>query len=233
MTKNHGSKFGHGINNYFDKIICINLKRRHDRWSEMEKQFAKHNINVIRFDAIDGNPMGWKTNEFDGKMNSFEGAMGCIASHVNIYKMAKKNNWKKILIIEDDCDFIDNLNEVFNKSINTLPENWDLLYFGGTHKTLNGKLIPEKFNEHFVKAKRIITTSCYAVKNTVYDLILDTVLKNEPFFQCPIDTYLAAYVQPKCNTYSYHPPIAWQRPSFSDIQNAHRDYSHMKNNNIR
>jgi GR25 family glycosyltransferase involved in LPS biosynthesis len=100
MTKNPGNKFKMGINNYFDKIICINLKRRSDRWAEMQKQFDKHGINVIRFDAIDGNPMGWKTNGFQGKMNSFNGNMGCIASHVNIYKMAKEKDWKKILIIE-------------------------------------------------------------------------------------------------------------------------------------
>jgi len=191
------------INEYFDKVICINLAKRNDRWEEMQKQFKKHNIKVSRFNAIDGNPMGW-------------------------------NGWKNVLIIEDDCDFIDDLNKMFEESIKTLPNKWDLLYFGGVHETRGGKFVPEKFNKFFVKAKRIITTTCYAVNHTAYDLILDTVLEKKPYFDCPIDTYLGAYIQPNLETYAYHPPIAWQRPSHSDIQNAHRDYSEMmKNNNVK
>ena len=221
------------LNNYFDKIICINLDRRPDRWAEMQIQFSKNNIEAMRFSAIDGNPMGWKSDNFEGKQISFEGAMGCIASHVAIYKMAKANNWKNVLIIEDDCDFIDDLTIKFNNSIKTLHDDWDLLYFGGVHETRGGKFKPEKFNKYFVKAKRIITTTCYAVNHSCYDLILDTVTKKEPYFDCPIDTYLGAYIQPNLTTYAYHPPIAWQRASFSDIQHGHRDYSHMmKNKNI-
>jgi len=222
------------INEYFDKVICINLAKRYDRWEEMQEQFNKHKIKVSRFNAIDGNPMGWKSENFAGKETSFNGAMGCIASHVNVYSLAKQNGWKNVLIIEDDCDFIDNLNEMFEESIKTLPNKWDLLYFGGVHETRGGKFVPEKFNKYFVRAKRIITTTCYAVNHTAYDLILDTVLKKKPYFDCPIDTYLGAYIQPSLKTYAYHPPIAWQRPSHSDIQNAHRDYSEMmKKNNIK
>lgn len=221
------------LNEYFDKIICINLNKRTDRWSDMKQQFIKHNIDVIRFEAIEGNPMDWKSHSFIGRRNSFPGAMGCIASHVNVYKMAKENGWKNVLIIEDDCDFIENINELFEESIKTLPKDWDLLYFGGVHETKNGEFMPEPYNKYFVKAKRIITTTCYAVNHTCYDLILNTVLKTEPYFDCPIDTYLGAYIQPNLETYAYHPPIAWQRPSHSDIQNAHRDYSEMmKNKNI-
>jgi glycosyl transferase family 25 len=219
------------INSYFDKIVCINLKRRHDRWEESKKEFEKHGINVLRIDAVDGNPMGWtKGSKFPGR---HDGALGCIASHVNVYKMAKENGWKNVLIIEDDCEFIDNLNEKFKSSIKTLPEDWDMLYFGGTHKTKNGKFIPDDFNQHFVKAKRILTTSCYAVNNTMYDIILNKVLEREPTFETTIDGYLAVYIQPICKTYAYHPPIAWQRASHSDVQNDFRDYSHLRKNNIR
>ena len=221
------------LNDYFDQIICINLNRRPDRWEESQRQFSKHKIKVTRHEAVDGNPMGWKTRSFQGKEKSIPGALGCIASHVAIYELAKKNGWKNVLIIEDDCDFIGNLNEIFEKSITTLPDDWGLLYFGGVHETRGGKFIPEKFNDYLVEAKRIITTTCYAVNHTAYDIILDTILKDKPYFDCPIDTYLGAYIQPNIKTYAYHPPIAWQRASHSDIQNDYRDYSNMmKNNNI-
>ena len=34
------------INDYFDKIICINLDKRTDRWTESLEQFKKAGIEV-------------------------------------------------------------------------------------------------------------------------------------------------------------------------------------------
>ena len=94
--------------------------------------------------------------------------------------------------------------------------------------------MPEPISNNLVRAKRIITTTCYAIKNTCYDLAIDIITKNKPEFTTAIDGYLAAGIQPKCNTYAFHPPLAWQRSSYSDIQQGNRDYSNMmKNNNIK
>ena len=228
------------IQDYFDKIICINLAKRPDRWKQATQEFAKAGItNVQRYYAIDGNPMEWKYVP-DGKTlnqikpQSWDGAAGCMASHVNIWKMAKENNWKNVLIIEDDCDFIPELQNIFNERVKQVPSDWDLLYLGGIHETRGGVYKPEKISQHLVKAKRMITTTCYAIKNTCYDLAINTVLADEPWFHTAVDGYLGAYVQSQCNTYAFHPPLAWQRACFSDIVNGHRDYSvMMKNNNVK
>jgi|TARA_R110001592_G_scaffold143677_1_gene366566 GR25 family glycosyltransferase involved in LPS biosynthesis len=227
------------LNSYFDKIICINLNRRNDRWQESFKQFRRIGLTVERYSAIDGNRMNWNHVRNKNKPpgtpdHKFEGVAGCMASHVNIWKMAKANKWKNVLIIEDDCDFINQIQERFNERINQVPSDWDLLYLGGIHETRGGVYIPEKISEHVMKAKRMITTTCYAIKDTCYDLAIDTVLADEPWFHTAVDGYLGAYVQSKCNTYAFNPPLAWQRASFSDIVNDHRDYSDMmKNNNIK
>ena len=104
------------INSYFDKIICINLKHRADRWKEVSRQCQRAGIAVERYDAIENNPMGWVHIPGKDKMNhikpeSWPGAAGCMASHINVWKLAKANNWKNVLIIEDDCDFVDKLNK--------------------------------------------------------------------------------------------------------------------------
>ncbi len=227
------------INNYFDKIICINLNRRSDRWNQVQQQFRKAGIVAERFAAIDGNPMKWshvrnKDKPPGAKDNKFRGVAGCMASHVNIWKMAKEKGWKNVLIVEDDCDFVHELQQRFTERIGQVPIDWDLLYLGGIHETRGGVYIPEKISPHIVRAKRMITTTCYAIKDTCYDLAIDTVLEQEPWFHTAVDGYLGAYVQSKCNTYAFQPPLAWQRASFSDIVNDHRDYSHMmKNNNIK
>jgi hypothetical protein len=230
------------LNDYFDKIICINLDKRKDRWGDAQIQFRKAGIEVERYTAIDGNPMGWShwRDKIEGasidniKPRSFWGAAGCIASHTNIWKMAKENNWSNVLIIEDDCDFVDELQQRFADGIIEVPVDWDLLYFGGVHETCGGKFIPETISPNIMKCARLITTTCYAIKNTCYDLAIETVLADEPWFHTAVDGYLAAYIQPKCKPYVFHPPLVWQRGSFSDIQLGDRDYSDMmKNNNIK
>ena len=109
-----------------------------------------------------------------------------------------------------------------------------MIYLGGVHETREGQFIPQKISEHVVKCARTITTTCYAIKSSVYDLALDLVFEEVPWFHTAIDGYLGAYVQGKCNAYCFHPPLVWQRGSHSDIQNQYRDYSDwMKNDNIR
>ena len=231
------------INDYFDKIICINLDRRPDRWAEVQLQFIKAGItNVERFSAVDGNPRGWGhvKDRIEGKginyikPESFGGVAGCIASHTDIWKMAKEKGWSNVLIVEDDCDFIDNLPIAFAERIKQVPHNWDLLYFGGVHETRGGKFIPEPISQHVYKCARMITTTCYAINTSIVDMALGIVFEEEPWFHTAIDGYLGAYIQPKCNAYAFHPPVAWQRGSHSDIQEQYRDYSDwMKNDNIR
>ena len=169
------------LNNYFDKIICINLDRRPDRWKEAQEQFKNAGITVERFSAVDGNPRRWAhvNDAIEGKSindiksESFNGVAGCIASHTDIWKQARKAGWKNVLIIEDDCDFIHELQERFNERINEVPQDWDLLYFGGVHETRGGKFNPRKVSKHVLTCERMITTTCYAIKNTCYDLALD------------------------------------------------------------
>ena len=233
------------INDYFDKIICINLDKRLDRWRDARAQFHKNGITVERFQAIEGNPRGWAhvkdriAGKDPGDVNyikpeSFGGVAGCIASHTDIWKMAKEKGWGNVLIIEDDCDFIENFITLFAERVNQIPADWDMIYLGGVHETRGGQFIPEKFSDHVLRCSRTITTTCYAIKSTVYDLALDIVFEEVPWFHTAIDGYLGAYVQGKCNAYCFHPPLVWQRGSHSDIQNQYRDYSNwMKNDNIR
>jgi len=75
------------IHTYFDRTFCINLNKRTDRWNEMQVQFKKHNIIAERFSGIEGNKFNYKCkyNDIITK-RSFEGQMGCLASHLLIYK---------------------------------------------------------------------------------------------------------------------------------------------------
>ena len=111
--------------------------------------------------------------------------------------------------------------------IKNVPTDWDLLYFGGVHETRGGLFVPEEVSPNVLRCKRLITTTCYAIKNTCYDLAINTLTENEPEFYTAVDAYLASRIQPITNSYAFHPPLAWQRNSYSDVQNGRRDYSRM------
>src|SRR5690349_1383334 len=70
----------------FDRIVCINLDRRPDRWESFSQRLAPAGIpadRVMRFAAIDGTilppPPWWKAGR---------GAWGCHQSHVRVLEDA-------------------------------------------------------------------------------------------------------------------------------------------------
>jgi nucleoside-diphosphate-sugar epimerase len=86
------------------------------------------------------------TNEYNLK----SGEIGIIKSNLDIIKDAKKNNYKTILVIEDDCVFYDEIVN-FEDYFNQLPNDWDMLYMGGNHNTHMGVNPPQQINEKIVK----------------------------------------------------------------------------------
>lgn len=200
------------IKDYFDKIFCINLDRRKDRWEETVTELKKWGIldGVNRISAVDGNKI--QNNSFP--INN--GELGLLETHLKLIRYAKEKKYKNILLIEDDVEFteeINNLEEYFNQ----LPENWDMLWFGANHNKHVGNQI-NLINDKIIKCNYAYATHCIAINNSVYDLLIDFLSKK----QKPVDVYYSD-IQNTKNCYSFHPSIALQRPCFSDIQNVMQD----------
>ena len=203
------------LNKYFDKVVCINLKKRDDRWLAMQQQFihAGFDINdIIKYDAVENNPMAWiyvpSHDPLDYiKPDSWPGAAGCMASHIGVWKMARERGWRNVLVVEDDCDFVPGVADLFANQILQVPEDWDLLYLGGVHQTKGGRFLPELVSFNILKCKRLITTTCYAIRDTCYDFAINTIMEKDPEFYTAVDTYLASRIQPKTNSYAFHPPL--------------------------
>jgi glycosyltransferase involved in cell wall biosynthesis len=64
---------------------------------------------------------GWWNRPLD------PGAIGCAISHHQIWKHAHKNNFKNIIILEDDFEF--NV-EILPEQLTKVPTDFDLFYFG-------------------------------------------------------------------------------------------------------
>ena len=200
------------MNWFFEHIECVNLARRTDKWAECEREFAKHDLQVERFNAVDGNSIGYV-----GRLP--DGAIGNLLSHIEIIRKAKNNGRKNVLILEDDIEFDDDINDKFRERAVTVPDNWDLLYLGGNHN-----------NQPMVKVAPFVrhitdtyATHAYSIRNTVYDLVLSELGK--------IDTegdVIMSRIQKQCNAYCFTPNLAWQRAGISDVFNTYVDYDFLR-----
>ena len=95
--------------NSIDKVIYLNLDKRTDRRNEIEGELNKLDIDYIRFSAIENK----------------NGPIGCCESHLEIIKLARKNEYKNVLIFEDDFtllvtkeQFYEEMNKLFSSNVN-------------------------------------------------------------------------------------------------------------------
>lgn len=195
------------------KIYCINLDRRVDRWNECLEIFSKHNMNVERFSGIDGNPGYEKLN------GATDGDIGCTLSHYELVKKLKSEGIKEALILEDDVEFSEDFDPDFLEFIvGYAPKDWDMIYFGGNHVKE-----PTPVNTIYSKVNHTYTTHAYIIRDTVYDKVIELHGQG----QKQVDVYYSE-IQKEYNCYITNKVWAWQRGSYSDIQNQYVNYEFLK-----
>ena len=193
------------INTYFDKIYCLNLDRRKNKWINVKKRLDELEICVERFPAIDGNYLTDEELRKYNKINKYE--VGCVLSHYAIISDAKKNNYKKILIFEDDILITEDFHQLFNNKISKI-NNWKLFYLGATQWQWGDV----EFINDFYYANHSDGTFAYAIDCSMYDEILGT----ENIRSKPID-YMLWDLQKKYYKQCY---ICFPNLIISDVSNS-------------
>ena len=200
------------LNEFTDKIYCINLDRRLDRWSRCCDIFKLHDIVVDRFSAVDGVDCQWENKKL------LPGEIGVIRSNLEIIKIAKENNYKNITIFEDDVELSEDFNKNFDTYIKQVPNDWGFIYLGGNH--VGGF---NQITENVAKISHSYAIHAIIIRDTIFDHIL-TMLSEE---NEQVDvTY--AKLQRIFPSYVIRPHLAWQRKDFSDIQGGIMDYDFLK-----
>ena len=148
--------------------------------------------------------------------NLLDGELGILETHIELITRCKQENIKSILIFEDDVVFSKKIKDI-EKFINDVPEDWDMIYFGGNH-TYGKKL--EHIKNDVYQLNFTVSLHCVALKNTIYDEVLNLLSKKEK----QVDNYYTE-LQQKYNCYGFYPNLAFQTQDFSDIQNKFVDYS--------
>ena len=108
---------------YFNKVYLINLDRRPDRLENFKKEVEKYNLGEFeRISAVDGELLD--TSKYNSRLKS--GELGLLLTNKIIFEDAVKNNYDKILIVEDDCCFTDEIKN-FDELITYLSEDYDFI----------------------------------------------------------------------------------------------------------
>ncbi len=160
--------------------------------------------DVMRIDAVDGDAK--PPNVAYTCITRNEAA--CIESTMLAFQDAIKNGYNQILITEDDAEF---MTTSLNEYLLAIPDDWDMMYFGGNHMH-EGKM--NMVNSKVAKIQKTYTSHCIGFRNNgnLFNEILSTIRG----YKKQLDVYYID-LQKTRNAYCFYPAIVTQRPSFSDI----------------
>jgi len=123
----------HKLNEYFDKVVCVNLLSRPDKKEHMQEKFDKLGIEVEWFHAVEYGfaeeivkSLKPSVQDFPRFNTHTPNEFGAAMSHYTVIKTALVQGHKNIFVFEDDVMFRKNFNEEFEKYFDKLPENWDM-----------------------------------------------------------------------------------------------------------
>ena len=182
------------INDYFDKVVVINLDKRTDRLEKITKQLDELGITFERFSAIDGtgkNPM-----------------LANRDSHVEVWK---QNLGKRVLILEDDAYFVEGFQERFDEVIQTLPEEWDIFYLGVFLDKRTGKVI--KVNNDWYRQVVSTGTQAYCLYPDMMQFFIDRIDAYDGY----VDVGLRILAE-DTNAYITQPNLVTQYAGYSDLR---------------
>jgi len=181
-------------------IVCINLKIRKDKKKLMNKQAKKFHLEFAFFKAmLHENPK-----------------KGCLNSHLTVIKNAIEKGYQRLLILEDDALFLKPI-----QNIPTPPADWDMLYLGGTVKS-----IYERHEGNPWVKMACWTTHAYII-NLANPTLVKVILAAENFPD-EIDNYYIKHIHSQFNAYMLDPMLVIQREGYSDIEKTTVKYDFMQ-----
>lgn len=210
-------------------ILCVDNRyvengKNHLRWLAKSKLpfelsqikevvCGKGKLN-IEYDIIDPIeiPDYWKNGPFGKLENSY----CAFLAFKWIINDAIKNNYQKIMILEDDFEFTDDFDNILNRAREQSKNiDWDMLYFGANHTWSPTKQI----SPNLLKIYGSLCWHAVALKNTVFSEILSWIPDE------PIDKKAADILHNKFNCYAIWPSIILQKAGYSNVEGKTRDYS--------
>ena len=203
------------INNFFDKIYIITMKKNKDRHEYIKNLFLEKNIINYKFiygiegENVDINQM-LKNNIINKNMINLPNPIGTILTHNDAWKDMLNNNYKQCVFFEDDVYFLDEFNKNFENFMNNIPLDWSVLQFGW--------LPPKYRNKHDIKINEYVMNNWstvagahfYALNSKSVKILIDNLYP----IKKAVDGYIGDMTNPwskekNINLYAYSPTICF------------------------
>lgn len=186
---------------YFDKIYCLSLVNNVERRQDMEKEFQRVGIDTnsgyFKWKITVDNPFYkyiWTNPSLPTEKwwLGIKGALNCTMGHYEIMMEAQALGYERILIVEDDARFLNDVSEI-ERYLENLPE-YDICLLDFYPRSPNDKQNfgkykeTHKINELFIDYSQIYVLSCgcYALSKYGYTSLLN--LQNTKYM--PADHYI-------------------------------------------
>lgn len=206
-----------------DKIYCINVEE-----NDYKKGLSKQESKKLNLDI----------HFYTSKRNNENPTKGCMDSHLECIKDAKKNNYENVLILEDDFMFLEEkINNHLMINYMDIPKDFDILFLG---YNLN---YGYRYDINLMKVIGFTGAHSYILNKRTYEIILSSekifyktdisktfpVIGLETKYNLNVkayDLFLSKMIcQNRMKSYGIYPMISYQRPGYSDIEEKMVDYN--------
>jgi hypothetical protein len=205
------------LNSYFDHVYLINISA--DRLHNSQIELAKIGLTYEVFPATNAytQTITWN-NQNSGMPGWTVGAAGLVYSTKAVIQDAKTKGYQKILILEDDLVFSQDIKTRVTAAMDIIknaPLTWELLHFAATDYIGRTWV-----SEGLAKLNGAWSCQMYAVNSSIFDTYLTELNKVDK----PIDLITSGVFHPRGKSYCINPGIVKTVPNFSTIRNAFTDH---------
>lgn len=165
------------LNIYYDKIYVLSVEAAVERRKLFSQRFVglryvffygadktKFNVKELQSAGMFNESLSRQNHRYSKPMNP--GEIACSWSHKLIYEDMLKNNYRRILVFEDDAVPDEKTLTEIPEILKELPENWEVLMWGwgkNFENTFNAKL--KKASYHLLHFLRLLKWNHTIIKN--------------------------------------------------------------------
>jgi hypothetical protein len=188
------------LNTITPAIFVRNIRRRPDRLEHMQQQMKKINTDYLVFDCA------------DDKGTQMSAMWWNAQNSLQVIRYSKEAGLDSVLLLDDDCLFVDDFNEKLESLWPHMPEDWDIVSFGEIYGTYTD-IYPG-----IVRTTYSWGGHASLVRNTMYDKLLNTLTG---FVWA--DEEMNQKLKPSIKFYAFRPYLVTQMPGYSDLAHRHKD----------
>jgi GR25 family glycosyltransferase involved in LPS biosynthesis len=157
---------------FFDKIYCINLDHRTDRWESAQNEFDKLGIadRVKRISAVNREDVKAKYGDKVCNLNNPKlGQLAVTESSRKCIDDAVKRGAKNCLTFQDDVCFRNYDADFFREALNELPDDWETLFLG--YECWKRRQLKQIHSERLLRIEKFWMAQAVANNTRVFDIL--------------------------------------------------------------